>query len=79
MGQKVHPKGLRIGIIRDWDAKWFAEKDFSDLLIEDIKVREYIKKKLFLEDLQLLVDTSLKVVILAVKRDQLQELQDNDF
>lgn len=47
MGQKVHPKGLRIGIIRDWDAKWFAEKDFSTLLIEDIKLREYIKKKLF--------------------------------
>ncbi|MFA5880647.1 MAG: 30S ribosomal protein S3 [Eubacteriales bacterium] len=47
MGQKVHPKGLRIGIIRDWDAKWFAEKDFSTLLIEDIRIREYIKKKLF--------------------------------
>jgi len=47
VGQKVHPKGLRIGIIRDWDAKWFAEKDFSTLLIEDIKLREYIKKKLF--------------------------------
>jgi small subunit ribosomal protein S3 len=47
VGQKVHPKGMRIGIIRDWDAKWFAEKDFSNLLIEDIKVRMYIKKKLF--------------------------------
>jgi small subunit ribosomal protein S3 len=47
VGQKVHPKGMRIGIIRDWDAKWFAEKDFSNLLIEDIKVRTYIKKKLF--------------------------------
>lgn len=47
MGQKVHPKGLRIGIIRDWDAKWYAEKDFAALLIEDIKVRKYIKKKLF--------------------------------
>lgn len=47
MGQKVHPKGLRIGIIRDWDAKWFAEKDFAKLLIEDIKVRKFIKKKLF--------------------------------
>lgn len=47
MGQKVHPKGLRIGIIRDWDAKWYAEKDFATLLIEDIKLRKYIKKKLF--------------------------------
>lgn len=47
MGQKVHPKGLRIGIIRDWDAKWYAERDYATLLIEDIKVRKYIKKKLF--------------------------------
>ena len=47
MGQKVHPKGLRLGIIKDWDAKWYAEKDFSDLLLEDIRVREFIKKKLF--------------------------------
>lgn len=48
MGQKVHPKGLRIGIIRDWDAKWYAEKDYADLLHEDIKVRNFIKKKLFI-------------------------------
>lgn len=47
MGQKVHPKGLRIGIIRDWDAKWFAQKDFANLLIEDIKLRTYVKKRLF--------------------------------
>jgi small subunit ribosomal protein S3 len=47
VGQKVHPKGLRIGIIKDWDAKWYAEKDYSDLLLEDIKLREYIKKRLF--------------------------------
>lgn len=47
MGQKVHPKGLRIGIIKDWDAKWYAEKDYSDLLLEDIRLREYIKKRLY--------------------------------
>lgn len=47
MGQKVHPKGLRIGIIKDWDAKWYADKNYTELLHEDIKVREYIKKKLF--------------------------------
>ncbi len=47
MGQKVHPKGLRIGIIKDWDAKWYADKNYAELLHEDIKVREYIKKKLF--------------------------------
>lgn len=47
MGQKVHPKGLRIGIIKNWDAKWFADKNYVELLHEDIKVREYIKKKLY--------------------------------
>jgi len=47
VGQKVHPKGLRVGIIKDWDAKWYAEKDFADLLYEDYRIREYIKKKLF--------------------------------
>jgi len=47
VGQKVHPKGLRIGIIKDWDAKWYADKNYVELLHEDIKVREHIKKKLF--------------------------------
>ncbi|MDA8235092.1 MAG: 30S ribosomal protein S3 [Clostridia bacterium] len=48
MGQKVHPKGLRIGIIKDWDAKWYAgKKDYASLLHEDIKIRKFIKKKLF--------------------------------
>lgn len=49
MGQKVNPHGLRVGIIKDWDSRWYAsDKDFSDLLIEDKKIREYLKKKLFL-------------------------------
>lgn len=48
MGQKVHPHGLRVGIIKDWDAKWYAnDRSFADLLIEDNKIREYIKAKLF--------------------------------
>lgn len=46
MGQKVSPVGLRIGIIRDWDSRWYAEKDYADLLLEDIKIREYIEKRL---------------------------------
>ena len=46
MGQKINPIGLRTGIIRDWEAKWYAEKDFADLLHEDLKVREYIEKNL---------------------------------
>lgn len=45
MGQKVNPKGLRIGIIKDWDAKWYADKkNFSDFLIEDHQIRKYVKK-----------------------------------
>ncbi|EOR22022.1 30S ribosomal protein S3 [Cytobacillus oceanisediminis] len=46
MGQKVNPVGLRVGIIRDWESKWFAGKDYADLLHEDLKVREYITKRL---------------------------------
>lgn len=46
MGQKVHPIGLRVGVIRDWDSKWYAEKNFADLLHEDVKVRELIMKEL---------------------------------
>ncbi len=49
MGQKVNPHGLRIGIIKDWDTKWYAkDKDFGDLLVEDVKIRRYIKKKLYI-------------------------------
>ena len=48
MGQKVNPHGMRVGVIKDWDSKWYAnKKDFSDYLIEDNKLRKYIKKKLF--------------------------------
>ncbi|MER2226369.1 MAG: 30S ribosomal protein S3 [Carnobacterium sp.] len=46
MGQKINPTGLRVGIIRDWDSKWYAEKDFANFLHEDIAIREYIAKKL---------------------------------
>ena len=46
MGQKVNPTGLRVGIIRDWDAKWYAEKDFASNLHEDLHIRNYIETKL---------------------------------
>ena len=46
MGQKINPKGLRVGIIRDWDSKWYAEKEFGAYLHEDIAIREYIFKNL---------------------------------
>lgn len=47
MGQKVNPHGLRIGIIKTWDAKWYADKDYATNLHEDIKVRKFIKSKLY--------------------------------
>ncbi len=49
MGQKMHPHGLRVGIIKEWNSKWYADKkNFSDYLVEDHKIREYVKKKLFI-------------------------------
>jgi small subunit ribosomal protein S3 len=47
VGQKVHPKGLRIGIIKDWEAKWYADRDYSELLHEDLKIRRYLKETLY--------------------------------
>ncbi|HHY90478.1 MAG TPA: 30S ribosomal protein S3 [Clostridiales bacterium] len=48
MGQKVNPHGLRLGIIKDWDSKWYADKEnFAELLLEDYKIRQYIKQKLY--------------------------------
>ncbi|MDY6351782.1 30S ribosomal protein S3 [Candidatus Weimeria sp. HCP3S3_B5] len=48
MGQKVNPHGLRVGVINDWDSKWYAEgNDFADYLVEDHKIREFLKKKLY--------------------------------
>lgn len=49
MGQKMHPHGLRVGVIKDWNSKWYADKkNYSDYLVEDHKIREYVKKKLFI-------------------------------
>ncbi|MCD8195944.1 MAG: 30S ribosomal protein S3 [Lachnospiraceae bacterium] len=47
MGQKVNPHGLRVGVIKDWDSKWYAEKDFADCLVEDYQIRKFLKKKLY--------------------------------
>ncbi|HLS08826.1 30S ribosomal protein S3 [Lentibacillus sp.] len=46
MGQKVNPNGLRVGVIRDWESKWYAGNDYADLLHEDIKIREYLENRL---------------------------------
>ena len=46
MGQKVSPIGMRVGVIRDWESRWYAEKDYGTLLMEDVKIREFLFKEL---------------------------------
>ncbi len=73
MGQKVSPHGFRVGIIKDWDSKWFADKgNFADFLIEDNKVREFVKKKLYVAGvsrvlLERQAENKLKVIVLTAK------------
>jgi small subunit ribosomal protein S3 len=47
VGQKVNPKGFRVGVIKDWDSRWYARKEYSDYLLEDYQIRKYLKKRLF--------------------------------
>lgn len=73
MGQKVSPHGLRVGVIKDWDSKWYADKkDFADYLIEDHKIREYVKKKLYAAGIsKILIDRAannqVKITVLTGK------------
>lgn len=73
MGQKVSPHGLRVGIIRDWDSKWYADKkSFSDYLVEDNEIREYVKKKLYAAGVSRVVieraaENQMRVIVLTGK------------
>lgn len=73
MGQKVNPIGIRVGIIRDWDARWYADdKNYVDLLHEDFKVRKFVKDKLFDSGIARIViertgNTKIKVTIHTAK------------
>ena len=71
MGQKVNPHGIRVGVIKDWDSKWYAEADFADNLVEDYKIREFLKKKLYsagISKIEIERPTDrLKVIIHAAK------------
>ena len=64
MGQKMHPHGLRVGVIKDWDSKWYADsKHYSDYLVEDHKIREYVKKKLFVSGIsKVVIERTTKIV-----------------
>ncbi len=73
MGQKVSPHGLRVGIIKNWDSKWYADKSkFADFLVEDNQVREHVKKKLYAAGVSKVViervaETKLKVIVMTAK------------
>ena len=71
MGQKVSPHGLRVGVIQDWDSKWYADKNnFSDFLIEDKKIREYVKKKLYMAGIsRILIERAANAGIDELKAD----------
>ena len=47
MGQKVNPHGLRVGVIKEWDSRWYADKECADYLVEDYNIRTFLKKKLY--------------------------------
>ena len=68
MGQKVHPNGMRVGVIRDWNSKWYAEKkDYANYLVEDHKIREYVKKKLFISGISRIeIERTAKFVKVSV-------------
>jgi small subunit ribosomal protein S3 len=73
MGQKVSPHGFRVGVIQDWDSKWYAnKKNFSDYLVEDNKVREFVKKRLFAAGVSKVVieraaENQMRVSVLTAK------------
>lgn len=73
MGQKVSPHGLRVGVIKDWDSKWYADKkNFADYLAEDNKVREYVKKKLYVAGVSKVLieraaENKIRVIVLTAK------------
>ena len=72
MGQKVNPHGLRVGVIKDWDSKWFAEDDFADNLVEDYNIRKFLKKKLYAAGISKIEisrnSNKLKIVISTAKQ-----------
>ena len=67
MGQKVNPHGLRVGVVKPWDAKWYAEKDYATLLNEDVKIREFLKKQLYIAGISCIeIERSAKRIKLII-------------
>ncbi len=71
MGQKVNPHGLRVGIIKDWDSRWYEEKKFADYLVEDYNIRKYLKKKLYVAGISKIeierITTKINITIYTAK------------
>lgn len=71
MGQKVNPHGIRVGVINDWDSRWYAEADFADNLVEDYNIRKFLKKKLYSAGLSKIeierASDRLKLIIFTAK------------
>ena len=71
MGQKVNPHGLRVGVINDWDSRWYAEADFADNLVEDYNIRKFLKKKLYSAGISKIeierASDRLKIIIFTAK------------
>ena len=71
MGQKVNPHGLRVGIIKDWDSRWYEEKKFADYLVEDYNIRKYLKKKLYVAGISKIeierITTKVNITIYTAK------------
>jgi len=71
MGQKVNPHGLRVGVIKDWDSKWYADADFADCLVEDYNIRKFLKKKLYAAGIRKIeierASDKVRVIVYAAK------------
>ena len=81
MGQKVNPHGLRVGVIKDWDSKWYAEKDFADNLVEDHEIRTFLKKRLYSAGISRIeierASDRVKITVYTAKPGRSQFIQQN--
>ena len=89
MGQKVSPIGLRVGIIRDWESRWYADKEYADLLLEDVKIREYLFTELknasvsrveierSKNRVEILIRTARPGVVIGTNGEKIEELKKN--
>jgi len=67
MGQKINPVGLRLGIVRGWDSSWFGGRTFADKLVEDFKIREYLKARLAKASIsKIVIERTVKIITVTI-------------